>query len=92
MRERKAALEELRTLRQFWLNEKKYLTFAFYPGIYLVVVLIAKYTSYFEDGLVPENIFHLALAVTLIFYRLMALAVAPAVLTVWLIKKLQKQN
>jgi hypothetical protein len=78
-----AALER-KQLRALWKEYKLPLTCARFLIIYLVFLFIAKYSSVFMTGFMPNNLFSTTIVVFVLFYRLLCIAVAPAILVVWL--------
>jgi uncharacterized membrane protein (DUF485 family) len=51
---------------------------------YFIFLLIAKYSSFFATGIIPKDIVSSAIGVCLLMYRLLVIAVVPALLFMWL--------
>jgi len=56
--------------------------------VYLVCLMIAKYSVIFEQGLFGSNIWGRIVIVIIMFYRFLSIAFVPGILILWISEKL----
>lgn len=74
-------------IKEFWKREKAYLRYLRYPILYVIIVIIAKYTTFYDTGLVMKNVLNALMVVALMLYRFITFAIVPAILFMWLVNK-----
>lgn len=69
-----------------WLKRYKRLITCFrFMIIYFLVLNLAKYSSVFNTGFIPKDLFSAAVIGALIIYRFFCITFVPAIIFLWLI-------
>ena len=60
--------------------------------LYILFLFLAKYSYIFRTGFIPKEILSTIIAVCLILYRFLSIAVVPAVLIIWVLENISNKN
>ncbi len=55
--------------------------------VYLIVLLIAKYSYFYKAGMIPTDKFGLGIVMFLLAYRFFSLTIAPGMLVFWMLSR-----
>lgn len=77
---------ERKQLRIFVEKYKRPLKCLRFVLIYQMFFLIAKYSSVFNTGIIPKDLWSTGIAVMVVMYRFLSIFVVPVILVLWILE------
>jgi len=76
---------------KIWLRKyRRPLTCLRFLLTYLVFLLIAKYSSVFNTGIIPKDIWSTGIVAVLVMYRFLSIFFVPFILVLWIFEVIEK--